>query len=65
MNQHVNPFVNGMGVGVGRADALVRGPGEYRVFLYPTDRPITQVDVSAASPQEAVQQAWASMKEAG
>lgn len=58
--QVLNPFSNG--VALGRADALFRGPGSWRVFLFLSSGP-RQIDVKARSASEAIAQAWAKLKE--
>ncbi len=60
MTQVMTPFRNGFSTL--RADALPRGDGRWRVFLFLQAGP-RQVDVEAPSPGDAIRTAWAKLKE--
>lgn len=60
--QILNPFKNGLGVGTTKADALPRGDGRWRVFLFLQDA-VRQFDVEAMSAGDAIRGAWAKLKE--
>ncbi len=62
MQQFANPFKNGRGISIGRADALPRGDGRWRVFLF-LQNAVRQIDVEAMSAGDAIRSAWARLKE--
>lgn len=54
-------FAQGLSVGQ-RADALPRGPGQWRVFLYPTGEAPKAFDVAGSSAEEATSNAWKALQ---
>ena len=55
MVQVLTPFRNGFSQG--KADALPRGDGRWRVFLFLQDA-VRQIDVEAMSAGDAIRSAW-------
>lgn len=56
------PFAQGVSVG-GKADAIPRGGGRWRVFLFPTGSPPFMADVAdATGPEDATAKAWETLK---
>lgn len=58
--QVMTPFRNGFSQG--RADALPRGDGRWRVFLF-LQSAVRQIDVEAMSAGDAIRSAWAKIRE--
>lgn len=54
-------FANGLSFGQ-RADVLPRGPGLWRVFLFPTGEAPFMVDTAGANPEEATANAWKALQ---